>query len=191
MEHKLCMLGGGGVGKSALTIWFVHRHFVEVYDPTIEDSYRTQATVDDSHYMLEIIDTAGQEEYSCMRPGYMRAGEGFLMVFDVTQQSSFDEICGFREELLRVKDSDDVPMVLVGNKCDLVSERQVSKSEGEQLAKSFGCKYIEASAKECINVEEAFHECVRTIETHEAAQQKRMLNANNNGKKKSKKCLVL
>jgi len=93
----------------------------------------------------------------------MRTGQGFLCVYAITSRSSFDEISSFREQILRVKDSDKVPMVVVGNKCDLESERQVSKAEGQDLAKSFGCPFLETSAKSRINVEESFFELVREI----------------------------
>lgn len=66
-EYKLVVVGGGGVGKSALTIQLVQNHFVSEYDPTIEDSYRKQVTIDNEACLLDIIDTAGQEEYSAMR----------------------------------------------------------------------------------------------------------------------------
>ncbi|KAL5032386.1 hypothetical protein BDV3_000963 [Batrachochytrium dendrobatidis] len=66
-EFKLVVVGGGGVGKSALTIQFIQEHFVDEYDPTIEDSYRKQTVVDGEVAMLDVLDTAGQEEYSAMR----------------------------------------------------------------------------------------------------------------------------
>ena len=66
-EYKLVIVGGGGVGKSALTIQLIQNHFIDEYDPTIEDSYRKQVTIDDETCLLDILDTAGQEEYSAMR----------------------------------------------------------------------------------------------------------------------------
>ena len=162
-EFKLVIVGGGGVGKSALTIQLIQNHFIDEYDPTIEDSYRKQVTIDDETCLLDILDTAGQEEYSAMRDQYMRTGQGFLCTYAITSRSSFDEITSFREQILRVKDEDKVPMVLVGNKCDLEEERQVTAVEGQDLAKSFGCPIYETSAKARINVEEAFYELVREI----------------------------
>jgi GTPase KRas len=162
-EYKLVLVGGGGVGKSALTIQLIQHHFIDEYDPTIEDSYRKQVCIDGETCLLDILDTAGQEEYSAMRDQYMRTGQGFLCVFSVTSRPSFDESVAFREHMLRAKDKEYVPMVLVGNKCDLERERQVSKHEGLDLAKSFACPYIEASARERINVDEAFFSLVREI----------------------------
>merc|ERR1712225_83155 len=125
-EYKLVVVGGGGVGKSALTIQLINHHFMDEYDPTIEDSYRKQVIIDQETCLLDILDTAGQEEYSAMRDQYMRTGEGFLCVYAITSRSSFEEITAFREQILRVKDADAVPIMICGNKCDLESERQVS-----------------------------------------------------------------
>lgn len=76
------------------------------YDPTIEDSYRKQVTIDNETCLLDILDTAGQEEYSAMRDQYMRTGQGFLMVYAITSRSSFEELVGFKDQILRVKDAD-------------------------------------------------------------------------------------
>lgn len=137
------VVGGGGVGKSCLTIQLIQSHFVDEYDPTIEgaklgpflrasadqvlDSYRKQCVIDDEVALLDVLDTAGQEEYSAMREQYMRTGEGFLLVYSITSRQSFDEILVFQQQILRVKDKDYFPIIVVGNKCDLEGERQVSK----------------------------------------------------------------
>jgi GTPase KRas protein len=98
-------------------------------DPTpspIADSYRKQCIVDDEVALLDVLDTAGQEEYSAMREQYMRTGEGFLLVYSITSRESFEEIRTFQQQILRVKDKDVFPMVVVGNKLDLAHERKVS-----------------------------------------------------------------
>ncbi|TPX18933.1 uncharacterized protein E0L32_011411 [Thyridium curvatum] len=170
-EYKLVVVGGGGVGKSCLTIQLIQSHFVDEYDPTIEDSYRKQCVIDDEVALLDVLDTAGQEEYSAMREQYMRTGEGFLLVYSITSRQSFEEITTFQQQILRVKDKDYFPMVVVGNKCDLESEREVTRAEGEQLAKSFGCKFIETSAKSRINVDKAFYDIVREIRRYNREMQ--------------------
>ena len=177
------VVGGGGVGKSCLTIQLIQSHFVDEYDPTIEgikwstaspnakiadlflpaDSYRKQCVIDDEVALLDVLDTAGQEEYSAMREQYMRTGEGFLLVYSITSRQSFEEIMTFQQQILRVKDKDYFPIIVVGNKCDLDGERQVSRQEGESLARSFGCRFIETSAKSRINVDNAFYDLVREI----------------------------
>uniref|UniRef100_A0A7M4ETQ5 RAS related 2 n=1 Tax=Crocodylus porosus TaxID=8502 RepID=A0A7M4ETQ5_CROPO len=86
------------------------------YEPTIENSYTKQCVIDERAARLDILDTAGQEEFGAMREQYMRTGEGFLLVFSVTDRGSFEEIYKFQRQILRVKDCDEFPMILVGNK---------------------------------------------------------------------------
>ncbi|KAI9545626.1 Ras- protein Rap-1b [Dissostichus eleginoides] len=154
-EYKLVVLGSGGVGKSALTVQFVQGIFVEKYDPTIEDSYRKQVEVDGQQCMLEILDTAGTEQFTAMRDLYMKNGQGFALVYSITAQSTFNDLQDLREQILRVKDTEDVPMILVGNKCDLEDERVVGKEQGQNLARQWSnCAFLETSAKSKINVNE-------------------------------------
>eukprot|EP00011_Vannellida_sp_DIVA3-517-6-12_P010126 CAMPEP_0114611720 /NCGR_PEP_ID=MMETSP0168-20121206/4261_1 /TAXON_ID=95228 ORGANISM="Vannella sp., Strain DIVA3 517/6/12" /NCGR_SAMPLE_ID=MMETSP0168 /ASSEMBLY_ACC=CAM_ASM_000044 /LENGTH=200 /DNA_ID=CAMNT_0001822701 /DNA_START=193 /DNA_END=795 /DNA_ORIENTATION=+ len=162
-EIKLVLVGVGGVGKSALTITYVSNVWVPEYDPTIEDSHRKQVSVDDVVSMLDILDTAGQEEYSSMQDQWFRQGQGFLVVYSVVNRKSFNEVTPLRQKIERIKDSKTVPMVLVGNKCDLEDERDVKKEEGEALAAEFGCPFFETSAKDHINVDECFRELVREV----------------------------
>uniref|UniRef100_A0A1I8IKM6 RAP1A protein n=1 Tax=Macrostomum lignano TaxID=282301 RepID=A0A1I8IKM6_9PLAT len=128
--------------------------FVEKYDPTIEDSYRKQVEIDSSQCMLEILDTAGTEQFTAMRDLYMKNGQGFLLVYSITSQSSFNDLAELREQILRVKDSDNVPIIVVGNKCDLEDERTVGKERGHSLARQWNCAFLETSAKAKLNVQE-------------------------------------
>ena len=122
-EYKIVVLGGGGVGKSALTIRLVTDNFLDEYDPTIEDSYRKQVDIDGEAALLDILDTAGQEEFSSMQDQWMREGKGFLLVYTITSSQTLDECIILRQKILRAKDSENVPMVLAGNKCDLKDDR--------------------------------------------------------------------
>lgn len=162
-EYKLVVVGGGGVGKSALTIQLIQSHFVDEYDPTIEDSYRKQVVIDDKVTILDILDTAGQEEYSAMREQYMRTGEGFLLVYSVTSKTSFDELMTYYQQIQRVKDVEYVPVVVVGNKSDLEEERQVAYEDGLNMAKQINAPLLETSAKQAVNVDEAFYTLVRLV----------------------------
>mmetsp|Transcript_33285 Transcript_33285/g.45594 ORF Transcript_33285/g.45594 Transcript_33285/m.45594 type:complete len:160 (-) Transcript_33285:187-666(-) len=137
--------------------------FVEEYDPTSADSYRKKITIGDEETNIDILDTAGQEDYAAMRDNYYRTGEGFVCVFSVTQDSTFKAVEKFRENILRVTERDTVPFVLVGNKVDLEDQREVSKEKGEALAQKFGCNYIETSAKNNVNVEPVFLDIVSCV----------------------------
>jgi GTPase KRas protein len=154
---------------------------LQTYDPTIEDSYRKQVVIDNQSCMLEVLDTAGQEEYTALRDQWIRDGEGFVLVYSIASRSSFTRIQRFHHQIQRVKEasasspsfpgspignsapSGNVPIMLVGNKSDRVTEREVSTQEGHALARELGCEFVEASAKNCINVEKAFYDVVRLL----------------------------
>jgi len=171
LEYKICVLGAGGVGKSALTIRLVTDNFLDEYDPTIEDSYRKQVMIDDETALLDILDTAGQEEFSSMQDQWMREGKGFLLVYNITSQTTYDEVQVLYDKILRTKDAEKVPLVLVGNKCDLEEDRQVPHEDGQKLTEKWGCPFFETSAKEKINNTLCFYEVVREIRKHEQQNQ--------------------
>eukprot|EP01121_Diplochlamys_sp_Union-15-3_P016844 TRINITY_DN580_c0_g1_i1.p1 TRINITY_DN580_c0_g1~~TRINITY_DN580_c0_g1_i1.p1 ORF type:complete len:200 (-),score=24.47 TRINITY_DN580_c0_g1_i1:83-682(-) len=169
-KYKLVIVGDGGVGKSCLTIQFCQNHFVTEYDPTIENMYRKQVSIEGEPCVLEILDTAGQEEYSAMRDQYIRSGQGFLIVYSIANRRSFEELGEFREAVLRVKDAQSFPMIIVGNKCDLEAQREVSTLEGQELAKSYGCPFVESSAKTRVRVDDCFFELVKEVRRFESIQ---------------------
>jgi len=166
-EYKITVLGGGGVGKSALTIRLITGTYEANYDPTIEDSYRKQVQIDNEPALMDILDTAGQEEYAPLQDQWIREGDGFLIVYAINAQESFTEAEMIRQKIIRISDSDpnnpNIPLVLVGNKCDLENERQVSKPEAEKKAKEWKCPFFETSAKEKINIENCFYQVVKEI----------------------------
>ncbi|XP_060592159.1 ras-related protein M-Ras-like [Ruditapes philippinarum] len=162
--YKLVVVGDGGVGKSALTIQFFQKMFVVDYDPTIEDSYIQHTEIDGEWCILDVLDTAGQEEFGAMREQYMRKGDGFMLVYSVTDPASYENMRSFHTQILRVKDKDAYPMLLVANKIDLVQQRKVSEEQGRSLAAHLKLPYIETSAKDPpVNVDLAFHDVVRVI----------------------------
>lgn len=151
------------------------------------------------------MDTAGQEEFSAMREQYMRSGEGFLLVFSVTEKSSFDEIFKFHRQILRVKDRDEFPMLMVGNKVllplnlgvfiylfiqvDLEHQRVVWQEEAQQLARQLKIPYIECSAKMRMNVDNAFYELVRVVRKFQLSERPPLKPNYSKGNKK--KCTIL
>jgi len=166
-EYKVVMLGAGGVGKSAMTMQFISHQFPDYHDPTIEDAYKTQVRIDNEPAYLDILDTAGQAEFTAMREQYMRAGHGFLLVFAINDRQSFNEVGKLFTQILRVKDRDDFPIVLVGNKADLETQRQVPRSEASAFGASHHVAYFEASAKLRLNVDEAFEQLVRAVRKYQ------------------------
>ncbi|KAJ3437926.1 ras-like protein rasb [Anaeramoeba flamelloides] len=181
-DFKIVVVGGGGVGKSAITIQFLQNYFVTDYDPTIEESYRKQVIVDSETCLLDILDTAGQEDYSAMREQYMQSGEGFILVYSIVARDTFVEIPELKDMILRVKDESYFPMVVVGNKCDLEDQRSISKDEGLKFAESIGCPFFETSAKKVLNITESFYEIVRSIRKYLSGKVKKDVK-----KKKGKK----
>ncbi|KAJ7423201.1 GTP-binding protein Rit2 [Pitangus sulphuratus] len=108
-----------------MTMQFISHRFPDYHDPTIEDAYKTQVRIDDEPAYLDILDTAGQAEFTAMRDQYMRGGEGFIICYSITDRQSFQEAAEFKELIYRVRHTYDIPVVLVGNKIDLEEFRQV------------------------------------------------------------------
>ncbi|KAJ7715565.1 ras protein [Mycena olivaceomarginata] len=181
-EWAVTVLGDGGVGKTALAVQFTLDHFT--YDPTIEDAYRKQFIVDNRMCFVEVIDTAGQEEYATLRDQWVRYGQGFILVYSIASQTTFDRLEAFRQSVRRVKRGDPI-LMLVGNKSDKAYEREVSKEEGAALARLFGCGFIETSAKTKENVERVFTTLVREL------RQTRIEPGAARRPKKEKRCIVL
>ncbi|KAI8082640.1 small GTPase superfamily [Gilbertella persicaria] len=183
--HKVIMVGSGGVGKSALTLQYMYGDFVEEYDPTKADSYRKKVVLDGMDCQIDILDTAGQEEYAAIRDNYYRSGEGFLCVFSVCEQESLDHTQEFRDQILRVLDDESIPFVLVGNKVDLAHLRKVESGSAQQIAQEWGCPYIETSAKTRQNVDEVYTVLMRLIAKRKEAMHRE------DGKSKKSSCLIL
>lgn len=191
--HKVIMVGSGGVGKSALTLQFMYDEFVEDYEPTKADSYRKKVVLDGEEVQIDILDTAGQEDYAAIRDNYFRSGEGFLCVFSITDDESFQATQEFREQILRVKNDENIPFLLVGNKCDLNDKRKVPLSECQARAQQWGgVPYVETSAKTRENVDKVFFDLMREIRSRKTEDSTK---ANSRAKDKTKrrklKCTLL
>ncbi|XP_026668192.1 ras-related protein Ral-a isoform X2 [Ceratina calcarata] len=168
--HKVIMVGSGGVGKSALTLQFMYDEFVEDYEPTKADSYRKKVVLDGEEVQIDILDTAGQEDYAAIRDNYFRSGEGFLCVFSITEDDSFQATQEFREQILRVKNDENIPFLLVGNKSDLQEKRKVSLADAQARAQQWGVPYVETSAKTKENVDKVFFDLMRAIAARKAQE---------------------
>lgn len=162
--YKVIVIGSGGVGKSALTLQFMYDEFVEDYEPTKADSYRKKLVLDGHEAQIDILDTAGQEDYAAIRDNYFRSGEAFLCVYSILEQDSLNATEELREQVLRVKNDDKtIPFLLVGNKIDLENRRVVTQELAMEKARMWGVPYIETSAKTRQNVDQVFLELMRMI----------------------------
>lgn len=186
----VALLGDGGVGKTALAVQFTLNCFIETYDPTIEDAYRKQLLVDDRMCLVEVIDTAGQEEYATLRDQWIREGQGFILVYSITSRVSFERIQIFRQSMSRIKRGNPV-FLLVGNKCDKATEREVSHEEGFALAQQFGCDFMETSAKTSQNVQNLFTHIVRTLRSKTPGSGPRQTIAANSKPSNKIRCVVV
>jgi len=188
---RLCILGPGAVGKSALTLRYTNDHFHEEYDPTIEDAYRKTVRIDGKPATLDILDTAGQEDFTALRNAWYRNKDGFLLIYSLMDPKSLEELQGFHEQLQEFYEGEGEvpPVLLVGNKADL--NPSFSPKEAADFAQSEGTKteaygaigLIKTSAKTGQNVEAAFASIVRAVRRKQGRE----------GKKKSSwsKCSIL
>jgi len=155
----------GGVGKSAITNRFVVGRWINKYDPTVEESYQTTVDINGKALQVEILDTAGQDAYTSLRETFMHTGDGFLLVYSITDDQTFEELQSIRKQILRVHSDRDVPMMVVGNKVDLANDRAVSQEEGQNMAKAIGAEFMEVTAKEDFKVKDAFHNLIKMVLT--------------------------
>jgi small GTP-binding protein len=123
------------------------------YDPTVEESYQTTMDIDGKALQVEILDTAGQDEYTPLRETFMHTGDGFLLVYSIVDDQTLEELKAIREQILRVHRDRKVPMVVIGNKADMAKkDRAVSKEEGKALADEFGAAFLEVSVSLNMNL---------------------------------------
>ena len=144
------------VGKSALTFRFINNKFPTEHDTTIEDSYSIPAKIDDIQCQLEILDTAGQDDYQTMLDTWINSADGFILVYSIDNKESFESTKTRYDRIMKLKEGQNVSIVVVGNKCDLEDKRQVSKEDVENYCNSKKINFLEASALNTINVKESF-----------------------------------
>ncbi|XP_053166971.1 ras-related protein Rab-39A [Hemicordylus capensis] len=159
-QFRLIVLGDSTVGKSCLVHRFTKGSFPGPMDsdPTLGVDYfsRLVEIEPGKRIKLQLWDTAGQERFRAITSSYYRNSVGGLLVFDITNRSSFEHVCDWLDEAKIHVLPFQIVFILVGHKCDLESQRQVTREEAEELASACGMRYIETSAKEATNVEESF-----------------------------------
>ena len=153
---KLLLIGDSGVGKSCLLLRFADDTYTESYISTIGVDFKIRTIeLDGKTIKLQIWDTAGQERFRTIESSFYRGAHGIIVVFDVTDQESFDNVKQWLHEIDRYAPAD-VKKLLVANKCDLASKRAVPTELAAAFAESLGVEYLETSAKSALNVEKAF-----------------------------------
>ena len=153
---KLLLIGDSGVGKSCLLLRFADDTYTESYISTIGVDFKIRTIeLDGKTIKLQIWDTAGQERFRTITSAYYRGAHGIIVVFDVTDQESFNNVKQWLHEIDRYA-CQNVKKLLVGNKCDLASKRAVPTEQAQEFADSLGIQYLETSAKNSTNVEKAF-----------------------------------
>lgn len=154
---KLLTIGDSAVGKTCLISQFARDSFNPNFITTIGIDYKIkEVDIDGSKYKLLIWDTAGQERFRTITTSYFRGCQGILLVYDITVKKTFDNVSNWMDQIIQVNDGQHVCKILIGNKCDMVAERKVTEAEGKKLAEEYKIPFMETSAKDNINVQEAF-----------------------------------
>ncbi len=164
-DFTIVVLGKGTVGKTSLIFQYIKKSCPTDHDPTVEDSYTTQIrTYTGEERQFKILDTAGEDDYQTMIDEWIKAANGFLLLFAINDKESFEAL---KAKVVRIKKNNkgDLPIILVGNKCDLESSREVEKQSAVDYAKTIGAKYYETSALNDRNgnVKIVFQQCAHLI----------------------------
>jgi len=153
---KLLLIGDSGVGKSCLLLRFADDTYTESYISTIGVDFKIRTIeLDGKTIKLQIWDTAGQERFRTITSSYYRGAHGIIVVYDVTDQESFNNVKQWLKEIERYA-SENVNKLLVGNKCDLTSKKVVDYTTAKEFGDQHGFPFLETSAKNSTNVEQAF-----------------------------------
>eukprot|EP00443_Scrippsiella_acuminata_P057614 CAMPEP_0115487096 /NCGR_PEP_ID=MMETSP0271-20121206/60775_1 /TAXON_ID=71861 /ORGANISM="Scrippsiella trochoidea, Strain CCMP3099" /LENGTH=279 /DNA_ID=CAMNT_0002915127 /DNA_START=60 /DNA_END=898 /DNA_ORIENTATION=+ len=167
---KLLLIGDSGVGKSCLLLRFADDTYTESYISTIGVDFKIRTLdLDGKTCKLQIWDTAGQERFRTITSSYYRGAHGIIVVYDVTDKESFNNVKYWMQEIDKYA-TGSVNKLMIGNKCDLSSKKVVSYDEAKELADSLEVPFMETSAKNAHNVEQAFQQMAKDIKARTATQ---------------------
>lgn len=162
---KILTIGESGVGKTCILRRFVENKFLKNHLATIGIDFKTKnIEIDGTPIKLKIWDTAGQERFRNITNQYYKGADGIILVFDVTDQKSFEKIKEWMSQIKANTQADQIGLVLLGNKCD-IEQRTISKNDGEELGKELGIEYYETSAMLGDGIAKAFEFLAKNILT--------------------------
>ena len=147
-QRKIAVMGSRSVGKSSLAIQFAQGQFVDSYDPTIENTFNKTMKIQGQEYEVLVVDTAGQDEYSIFPTQYTTGIDGYVLVYSIDNEKSFEVIQTIHEQLVDLLGNPSFPLVIVGNKRDLHLNRVISEATGKKLAADLKAEFFETSAKD-------------------------------------------
>ena len=170
-KYKVLIIGDACVGKTSLLLRHVEGRFIEEVTGTIGVDYRANTYVrDNQRYDLQIWDTAGQDRFKNVTRAYYRDANAALLVFDLTKETTLDNIKTWYQQLTNHVDRSDIVTILVGNKCDLKSK--VMPPEIQQLASELNIStYVQTSAREGTRVNEVFEQLLEKLIAHDGLPQ--------------------
>uniref|UniRef100_A0AAZ3PEB6 Ras-related protein Rab-3 n=1 Tax=Oncorhynchus tshawytscha TaxID=74940 RepID=A0AAZ3PEB6_ONCTS len=160
---KLLIIGNSSVGKTSFLFRYADDSFTSAFVSTVGIDFKVKTVFrNEKRIKLQIWDTAGQERYRTITTAYYRGAMGFLLMYDITNQDSFNAVQDWATQI-KTYSWDNAQVILVGNKCELEDDRLVPTEEGQRLAKDLGYQFFEASAKDNINVKQVFERLVDVI----------------------------
>ena len=163
MIFKIILVGDSSVGKTNILSRYLNNTFEENTKPTVGVEFNSKTyNIDDNIVKAQIWDTAGQERYRSITSAYYKGAKGCLLIYDITRKKTFENIDKWISQFKEGAD-ENLYIILIGNKCDLADARQVSKEEAEEKAKFYNMAFIETSALNGTNVEEAFETLINEV----------------------------
>uniref|UniRef100_A0A3P9I1C5 small monomeric GTPase n=1 Tax=Oryzias latipes TaxID=8090 RepID=A0A3P9I1C5_ORYLA len=179
---KLLIIGNSSVGKTSVLFRYADDSFNPAYVSTVGIDFKVKTVFrNEKRIKLQIWDTAGQERYRSITTAYYRGADGFLLMYDITNQESFNAVRDWATQVQHYS-SKDAQVILVGNKCDMEDDRLITREDGQRLADERGFLFFEASAKENINVKQVFEHLVDVIcEQMNTSTDGNAINSNHNG----------
>lgn len=161
---KVLIIGDSGVGKSSIMLRYCDDSYEQSYMSTIGVDFKIKSfKINDKVYKIQIWDTAGQERFHTITTSYYRGASGIILVYDITDRTTFTKLSDWIEEIHQ-HSQPNVPIIFVGNKCDLIDNRQVSYTESKEFAQSKSYEYIESSAKTNTNIDDLFVKIIQQMD---------------------------